>query len=215
MKDLVIIGTRGFGRSILEFIKDIREIQGASRMGYIIKGFLDQTDDYKDLLTGHKIIGTPEEYIPDKNELFFCAIGACSYKEKIYQRYKDFGSDFITIRHPSAVIGNNVNLGEGSSVCPNVTLPCDINISDMVAIDMNACVGHDTTIGNFSTVSPGVTICGNVTIEENVFIGAGATIVSDIVLGAGSIIGAGAVVIKDVPPKCIVVGNPGRIIKSS
>ena len=41
----------------------------------------------------------------------------------------------------------------------------------------------------------------------------GAIVIGDINIGDGTTIGAGAVVIKNVPPHCVVVGNPARIIK--
>lgn len=51
-------------------------------------------------------------------------------------------------------------------------------------------------------------------IEDDVWVGANAVIRAGVVVGKGSIIGSNAVVLKDVPPMSIVVGNPGRVIKS-
>jgi acetyltransferase-like isoleucine patch superfamily enzyme len=51
-----------------------------------------------------------------------------------------------------------------------------------------------------------------ITIEDDVFIGARAIVMKGTHLGRGAVVGAGAVVAKDVPPFCIVVGNPGRIV---
>jgi acetyltransferase-like isoleucine patch superfamily enzyme len=46
------------------------------------------------------------------------------------------------------------------------------------------------------------------------FIGCRSIILPGITIGDGSIVGAGAVVVKDVPPRCIVAGNPAKIIRS-
>lgn len=54
---------------------------------------------------------------------------------------------------------------------------------------------------------------GPVVIGDNVWIGDKATILPNVNIGKGSIIGANAVVTKDVPPYCIVGGNPAKIIK--
>ena len=44
-------------------------------------------------------------------------------------------------------------------------------------------------------------------------VGAGAKVLGPFTVGSGSKIGAGAVVLKEVPPNCTVVGNPGRIVR--
>lgn len=55
---------------------------------------------------------------------------------------------------------------------------------------------------------------GKVTIGKNVFIGDKATILSGVTIGEGAVIGANSVVSKDVPPFCVVVGNPAKVIKN-
>jgi len=52
-----------------------------------------------------------------------------------------------------------------------------------------------------------------VVIEDDVWIGATAIILKGVTIGARSIVGAGAVVSRDVPPDCVVAGNPARVIK--
>lgn len=54
---------------------------------------------------------------------------------------------------------------------------------------------------------------GPVVIEDNVWIGEGVVILPKVTIGKNSIIGANSVVNKDVPPNCVVAGNPARIIK--
>jgi serine acetyltransferase len=49
------------------------------------------------------------------------------------------------------------------------------------------------------------------TIEDDVVIGGGCTIMPGITIGERSFIAAGAVVTKDIPPRSLVVGVPGRI----
>jgi acetyltransferase-like isoleucine patch superfamily enzyme len=49
-------------------------------------------------------------------------------------------------------------------------------------------------------------------IGNKVWIGRGATILPGVTIGDGGVVGAATVVIKDVPPGCICVGNPGRLV---
>lgn len=52
-----------------------------------------------------------------------------------------------------------------------------------------------------------------VRVGSRCFIGGGSMLLPGVTIGDGSIVGAGAVVAADVPPGCIVGGNPARIIR--
>lgn len=52
-------------------------------------------------------------------------------------------------------------------------------------------------------------------IGKNVWIGEGATILKGVTIGNGAIIGAKAVVVKDIPAKCLAVGNPAKVIREN
>lgn len=82
-------------------------------------------------------------------------------------------------------------------------------------------------IGEGVTIAPGVVIrdCDSheivgapsakpITIGKHVWIGTNAIILKGVVIGDGAVIGAGAVVTKDVPNRCVVAGNPARVVKT-
>ena len=50
-------------------------------------------------------------------------------------------------------------------------------------------------------------------IKDHVWIGKNVTILKGVTISEGAVIGAGSVVTKDVPPNCVVVGNPAQVIK--
>lgn len=52
-----------------------------------------------------------------------------------------------------------------------------------------------------------------VIIEDDVWIGANVVVLPGVKIGCQSVIGAGAVVTKNVEPRSVVVGVPGRVIK--
>ena len=54
---------------------------------------------------------------------------------------------------------------------------------------------------------------GCVEIGDYVQIGEHCVILPGVTIGRGAIVGAGAIVTKDLPPYCVAVGNPARVIK--
>jgi acetyltransferase-like isoleucine patch superfamily enzyme len=71
-------------------------------------------------------------------------------------------------------------------------------------------LSHDATA---AIIEPGKSGEYTTIIENNVFVGMDAIILPGRKIGTHSIVGAGSVVTKDIPPYCIVVGNPATIVK--
>lgn len=101
--------------------------------------------------------------------------------------------------HPGAVIGQGFFIDHGDGVV----------------------IGETTVIGEDVTLYQGVTLGGtgkdtgkrHPNIGNGVTIGAGAKVLGPITIGDHSKVGAGSIVLKDVPPNCTVVGNPGRVVE--
>lgn len=55
---------------------------------------------------------------------------------------------------------------------------------------------------------------GKVVIEDGAHIGIGSIIMPGVTIGEGAIIGAGSVVTRDIPPYCVAVGSPAKVIKT-
>lgn len=82
-------------------------------------------------------------------------------------------------------------------------------------------VHSDSVIGADCWMSQNVTIGRNFgdrgvpRIGDRVYIGAGSVVFGEITIGDGAIIGSNSVVNRDVPPGCIVAGNPARVVRES
>lgn len=95
-----------------------------------------------------------------------------------------------------------------------IEIGCYSNVQDNSVIHVTDAL--PTIIGDYVTIGHNAIIHG-CTIEDHCLIGMGAILLSGAVIGTGSIIGAGAVVREHqvIPPYSLVVGVPGKIVKST
>jgi len=174
-----------------------------------VTGIFDDDLSKKELL-GYKVLGTYNpNYLP--NEQIIISIGENEIRKELSKimRHK-----FASVHHISAAISKNVISGEGTVIFHKSILQSSVKVGNHVIINTAASVDHDCIIDNFAHIAPNATVCGNVKIGEGTHIGAAAIIIPNITIGKWCKIGAGAVIIKDVPDYSVVVGNPGRIIKT-
>lgn len=121
----------------------------------------------------------------------------------------------------SAVIVGMVEIGENSSIWPNVTMRGDVNYIRMGKYSnvQDGSVVHvaaqpcPTIIGDYVTIGHGAIVHACI-IEDNCLIGMGSVILDGAIIGHGSIIGAGSVVPpgKVIPPYSKVMGIPGKVV---
>lgn len=115
---------------------------------------------------------------------------------------------------PKLEIGNNVSIGEYNHITSvnEVIIGNGVLTGRWVTITDNS-HGDMESEWDKSPSERKLFSKGPVKIGNKVWIGDKATILPNVKIGEGAIIGANSVVTKDVPPYCIVAGNPARIIR--
>ena len=113
----------------------------------------------------------------------------------------------VNVSYPwRLTLGDDVWLGEEVSILSLA----QVVIESSVCVSQRAflCTGsHDFRSEKFSLVVKPITVRGGSWIAAQAFIAPGVEI------GAGCMVCAGSVVMENVPPKCIVRGNPAQVVK--
>ncbi len=162
----------------------------------------------------HAIINTGvivEHDFNDGQTAFILAIGSNEVRERLAKRYSHLS--FYTVIHPSAIIGTDVTIGEGTVVMPRVVMNANAQVGCHAIINTGVIVEHDNRIGDYVHLSPNATLCGTVTVGDLTHIGAGSTVIQGVTIGSRSVIGAGATVISDLGDDVTAVGIPAQVIK--
>lgn len=88
------------------------------------------------------------------------------------------------------------------------------NVQDNAVIHTSS--GHPVAIGSEVSVGHGAILHG-CTIADRVLVGMGAIVMNGAVVGEDTILGAGALVTEGttVPPRSVVLGVPGRVVRAT
>ena len=208
MKKILIVGAGGFGRELLQWIKDIN----AEKPTWEIGGFLDDNLQALDgVEIDYPVVGTISDWQPKDDEVVALAMGKPQLKRMVVEKLKSRGAHFAAVIHPTALVSPFAHYGEGLVMFPYSKLSCNSTVGDFVSI-LTTPIGHDNEIGDYTMISGGCNIVRNVKIGKDVFVAAGVCIAQDVVVKDGAYIGLGSVVLKDVKAGTKVFGNPARII---
>lgn len=211
MQSLVIVGAGGFGREVYTWANQCAECQ----RDWTIKGFLDDNRQALDSFDYPvPILAGIRDYQPAAGEVFLCGQAIPAVKQACATALKQRGAAFISLIHPTAIIGHQVELGEGVVICPRATLTCDIRIGNFVTLNIGASVGHDVRIGDWVTLCGDSNLSGHVQVGQGTFIAPHACALPKAVIGEQAFIGTGSIVLKNTPASTTVFGTPARPVPS-
>lgn len=111
-----------------------------------------------------------------------------------------------------------LTIGDNSYFCNRNTILCGGNVT----IGINVLVASDVCITSENhSINPESDIpymhqelvFGDVSIGDGTWIGEKVMILPGVTIGSKCVIGAGSVVTKNIPDRCIAVGNPAHVVK--
>ncbi len=194
MKKIILIGYGGHAKSIIDSIRQTEE--------YEIIGYIDKHSISSEIR--YPYLGK-DDILPNifKSGIYNAVIsvgylGTSNVRDRLYNLVKDIGFCLPVIFDRTAILAENISIGEGTYIGKGVIINTESEIGRMCIINSGAVVEHENKVGDFSHVSVKTVLCGNVTVGDHVFIGANSTIIQGINIRAYSNIGAGSIVLNSV-----------------
>lgn len=204
MNRLIIIGASGHGKVVADI---------ARLSGYTDIVFLDDAPGLE-MVSGYPVLGAVSTFPAYSQSDFFVAIGNPDIRRRIQDEIASSGARLVTLIHPSAVVAQNVAIGEGTVVMAGAVINPSVRIGRGCIINTSASVDHDCVIGDFVHISVGAHLAGSVCIESGSWIGIGAVVNNNLSVCAGVTVGAGAVVVTDAEKTGTYIGIPAKLIRA-
>jgi sugar O-acyltransferase (sialic acid O-acetyltransferase NeuD family) len=201
-KKLLIIGASGHGKVVADIAMKMNKWENIA--------FLDDDENIK-FSMDLEVIGTSDnvfKYINDYE--IFVAIGNNATRQKILERLEIAGFNIPVLIHPSAVIGSQVDIGNGTVVMAGAIVNCCTKIGKGCIINTGSTIDHDNFIEDYVHISPGAHLAGKVKVGQSSWLGIGSVVINNINITNGSKVGAGSVVVKDISEPGVYVGTPAR-----
>ena len=208
-----VYGASGFGKEVMPLVR--AQFTELNKEHFV---FIDDGQANTDL-NGYQVLSYADFINNSKTDKrVTIAIANSQVREKLVARLDQDSVQHLEIQAANTVILDEVEMGEGSLLCPFTCITSNIKIGKFFHANIYSYVAHDCIIGDYVTFAPGVKCNGNIHIEDHAYIGTGAVIKQGtpdkpLVIGKGAIVGMGAVVTKSVPAGVTVVGNPARILE--
>jgi len=204
-KPVVILGGGGHARVVIDALR---------RAGYTIAGVVDPKPDVEETLPEDiPWLGADLSKARPGDVLLAIGVGSIDVGENnprpaVFAEAKTAGFEVLSFQHPSAIVAEDVELGEGTQVMAGAILQPGVHTGVNCIVNTGASLDHDCWIGDHVHIAPGVVLSGTVAVGDGCHLGTGAIVIQNIRIGAGAMIGAGAVVTKDVAPGARVKPGP-------
>ena len=212
MKNLIIIGAGDFGREVSWLVERIN----AAAPTWNLLGFVDDAPALQGIMVdGYPVLGTTQWLEQLTEETYaVCSIGTGRIRKAVMERVlQQKNLHPATLIDPAAIVGRDVQVGEGCVICAGTVLTVNIVLEAHTILNLNCTVGHDTVLETCCTVHPGSNLSGKVRVGACTDIGTGTKIIQGLQIASGCTLGAGAAVVKDITESGTYVGVPAKRVK--
>lgn len=211
MQNIIIFGASGHGSVVLDCI----EKEGK----YKVAGFIDSFKKTGSYVNEYPILGTEDDLtdIIDKYDIYggIVAIGDNWIRNTVVEKIKKISPHFkfVSVLHPNAEVGKDVQVGDGSVIMPGVVVNANSYIGHFCILNTNSSLGHDGFMQNFSSLAPKACTGGNLNLGKYSAICLGANVINAISIGNHTVVGAGSLVVGNLESNILAYGAPAKKIR--
>jgi sugar O-acyltransferase (sialic acid O-acetyltransferase NeuD family) len=209
---LGIYGSSGLGREVLILAQQINNSESRWSQIVFINDFTNEN-----IIKGTSVYSFDDlKNTFDKSEIeIIIAVGEPDARNILLTKVKLNQYQLAVLVHPNVNIPECTKIGEGTVICTNSYISCEVLIGSNVYVQPFACVGHNVMIGDNTVISSYASIGGFTIVGNNNFIAMNCSIKDRISIGNETIIGMGAVVTKSIPEGVVAYGNPAKVINKN
>ena len=176
---LVIIGTEGTARNIIEQISDAIKSHGyhAEIAGVVIDIYPAGT-----LVAGYPVLGGTGDIGRIAGDKSLSFIFSLFKPEKMKERYEllmSYGipaERFASFIHPLAYVADSVVMGRGNVVMSHSSVQSGVVMGDFNIINTGVTIEHETVLGNGNFIAANACIGSKVRIVNHCFIGLNSSV---------------------------------------
>lgn len=182
MERLLLVGSGGFGRVVLEHASSQYEC-----------AFLDDGD--ASVVDGVPVIGKTsemEKFFPEYKHLLV-TIGNNTLRERLYKEAAAIGYNFPNIIHSTAYISPHATIGTGCVILNNAVVQNNSKIGNGCILNPGVEAHHDSIIGNYCLIYTNSVVRSLTHVGDRVWIGSTATIATNASVADDTIIKDGEV----------------------
>lgn len=206
LKPVLVLGGGGHTRVLIDTL---------NCQNRTIAGVLSSSLSIGSEVFGHCVLGDDTFLKTVDVSLFEVVLGVGGIKStdlrvELYELVKMHGFRVATVIHPSAIIADGVQLGEGAQVMAGAVLQPGVEVGANAIVNTRASLDHDVLVRSHAHIAPGVICSGGVEIGVGSHVGTGAVIIQGVKVGEGCLVAAGSVVVNDLSAGEAVKGVPAR-----
>ena len=189
MKNIIIIGTGAVASELTMYLRDIPDVQ--------LKGYLEYEYNIEKYYNSYHyqkpILGDIDSYQPCEDDYFVIGVSHVGFRQKVMATMNAKEAKWYTLIHPTALIAEDAQIGEGCCIAPFCIIGPNATIGDFNQMTSYTVISHDCILGTNNVFST-VIVCGRVHIGNNNTFYIRSTVQPELSIGNNNTIAAGMIV---------------------